>query len=284
VSKQAAALAYYAIFSIAPLFVIAIAIAGFVFGEQAAQGQIVGQIEGVVGPQGAQVIQSMIAGASNPSTGIVATAISVLALLFGASGIFVQLQDSMNLIWEVERKPGRGIMGTIKDRLFAVALVLSVGVLLIALMFASSAVWALTSYFRDVLPLPGWFWQLVNFVVSLSILSLVFALILKMVPDVNIAWRDVWVGAVTTALLFTIGQMLLGLYLGRGSFGSTYGVAGSALVLLVWIYYSAQIFLLGAEMTQVYARRYGRGMEPARNAKFVRKQAREEGEERRKAA
>ncbi|RJP16664.1 MAG: YihY/virulence factor BrkB family protein [Candidatus Abyssobacteria bacterium SURF_5] len=281
VPVMAAALAYYAIFAIAPLFLIAIAIAGFVLGEQAAQGQLMSQIEGVVGQQGAQVIESMIAGASNTSGGIIATALGVAALLFGASTLFVQLQYALNVIWEVRRKPERGIMGTVKDRLVAVAMVISIGILLIALMVASSVLWSLTSYFEGVLPLPGWFWQLVNFFGSFIILIPLFALILKVVPDVKIAWKDVWIGAAAIAILFAVGQFLLGLYLGSKSFSSTYGVAGAALLLLVWIYYSAQIFLLGAEMTQVYARRYGRKIEPADDAYFVRK---ERDEQERKAA
>jgi membrane protein len=266
VSKLAAALAYYAIFSIAPLFVIGIAVAGFVYGQQAVQGQIVNQIRGLVGDQGAQMIQTMIAGATKTSSGIIATGLSIVALLFGASGVFSQLKDSLNTIWGVQPKPNRGIMGAVKDQLFAILLVFSAGILLIALMFASSVLWTVTSYFGDILPLPGWVWQVVYFIFSLALLTLIFSLILKFVPDVKIAWKDVWVGAAATALLFVIGQFLIGLYLGRSSFTSSYGIAGSVLLLLVWIYYSAQIFFLGAEMTQVYARRYGAKIEPADNA------------------
>ena len=163
VSKLAAALAYYAIFSIAPLFIIGIAIAGYVYGQKAVQGEVVDQIRGVIGKEGADIVQTMIAGARNTSAGLVATILSVVALFFGASGVFVQLQYALNVIWEVERKPGRGIMGMIKDRLFAVIMVIAVGIIIIALMFGSSVMWTLTGYFKDVLPIPAVFWQIFNY-------------------------------------------------------------------------------------------------------------------------
>lgn len=272
VSKLAAALSYYAIFAIAPLFIIGIAIAGYVYSEKAVQGQIVDQIRGVIGDEGADIVQTMIAGARNTSAGVVATALSVLALFFGASGVFIQLQYTLNVIWDVERKPGGGIIGMIKDRLFAVIMVIAVGIIIIALMFGSSVMWTLTGYFKHILPMPAVFWQIFNYLVNFILLTPVFALILKVVPDVKIGWREVWVGAAITALLFSVGQLLIGLYLGHSSFTSSYGIAGAVLLLLVWIYYSAQIFMFGAEMTQVYARRYGKTIEPADNAISTRKE------------
>jgi membrane protein len=272
VSKLAAALAYYAIFSVAPIFVIGIAIAGYVYGQKAVQGQVVEQMRGVIGEEGANIVQTMIAGARNTSAGVAATVLSVLALFLGASGVFIQLQYAMNVIWEVERKPGRGIMGMVIDRFFAVIMVIAVGIIIIALMFGSSVMWTLTGYFKNILPIPSVFWQIFNYLVNFILLTPVFALILKVVPDVKIGWREVWVGAAFTGFLFSIGQLLIGLYLGHSSFTSSYGIAGAVLLLLVWIYYSAQIFLFGAEMTQVYARRYGKRIEPADNAISTRKE------------
>lgn len=272
VTRLAATLAYFAVFSLAPLLVILVAVAGFVFGEQAVRGEIVHEIQGYVGQQSAEMIQGMIASASKHSAGVLATILAVAALLFGASGFFVQLQGALNTIWDVRRKQGGNvIIGFLQKRLFSTMMVLATGLLLVALLAGTSFLWTLTGYFKHLLPIPGIFWQGFDFLVSFVILILIFALVLKVVPDVKITWKDVSIGAVVTALLFTVGQFLLGLYLGRKSFTSTYGVAGSFVMILVWIYYSAQIFLFGAEITQVYAHRHGRKVQPADDAVPVRK-------------
>jgi membrane protein len=260
--RLGAALAFYSILSFAPLLVIAIAIAGAVFGEEAARGEIVGQIDQLVGHEGAVAIQQMIEHANRPGAGLVAATLGIATLLIGASGAFGQLQDALNTIWEVRPKPGRGVWGFIRDRFLSFVMVLGTGFLLMTSLVISAAIAGLSKYLTDLLP-GAWIWQVVNQVVSFGVFTLLFALIFKYVPDAKVAWKDVWVGAAVTALLFTIGKFLLGVYLGRGSVGSAYGAAGSLVVLVVWIYYSAQILFFGAELTQVYAKRHGSRIEPA---------------------
>lgn len=265
-SRLAAALAYYTAFSIAPLLIIAIAIAALVFGEEASQRQIVGQIQGLVGRDGAEAIQTMIVNSRKPTEGIIATLISIGLLFFGASNLFSQLQDALNTIWEVEPKPGLGVKGIVKSRFLSFTMVLGIGFLLLVSLILSAVLAALGNYLGNLLPEFQLFWSIVNFFISFSVISLLFALIFKFLPDVKIAWGDVGIGAVITALLFTIGKTLIGLYLGNSSIGSTYGAAGSFVVLLLWVNYSAQILLFGAEFTQVYANKYGSQIVPAKNA------------------
>ena len=264
--RLAAALAYYSVIALAPLVVIVIAIAGLVFGRDAAQGQIVGQITSLVGQQSAEAIQGIIANASRPKSGIWATVFGVAALLFGASGVFGQLQDGLNTVWEVKPKPGRGILGILKDRFLSLTMVLGVGFLLLISLVISAALSALGVYLNGLLPLPGVVLQVVNFIISFVVITLLFALLFNVLPDAKIAWGDVWIGAAITALLFVIGKFLLGLYIGRSSLGSAYGAAGSLIVILVWVYYSAQIVFFGAEFTQVYANRYGSQIKPDKDA------------------
>ncbi|MEH1847925.1 MAG: YihY/virulence factor BrkB family protein [Nostoc sp.] len=265
-SRLAAALAYYTIFSIAPLLIIVIAIAGAVFGEDAARGQIVGQIQGLVGKDGAQFIQTAIQNANKPQTGVMASIISVVVLLLGATGLFTELQDSLNTIWEVKPKPGRGINNIIRLRFLSFAMVIGIGFLLLVSLVISTGLAALVKYFGNILPGVDFLWRIVNFVLSFSITTALFGLIFKVLPDVKITWNDVFIGSVITSFLFSIGRFLLGQYLGNGSFGSTYGAAGSLVVLLAWVNYAAQILFFGAEFTQVYARRYGRGIVPTKDA------------------
>lgn len=261
-SRLAAALAYYTVFSLAPLLIIAIAIAGAIFGEEAARGELVGQMEGLVGAQGAEVIQTAINNANQPNTGSVASIISIAVLLFGASGVFAQLQDSLNTVWEVQVNPKLGIMGFIRKRILSFGAVLGIGFLLLVSLVISAALAAVSHYMTNLIPGIDFLWQLLNLVVSFIIVTFLFALMYKFLPDVKIKWKDVWVGAAITSFLFALGKYALGLYLGRGSFGSTYGAAGSLVVLLAWIYYSAQILFFGAEFTQVYARRFGSQIVP----------------------
>lgn len=265
-SRLAAALAYYTAFSIAPLIIIAIAIAALVFGEEAARGGIEDQLRGLIGQQGAEAVEEMIKNSSKPAEGTIATIISVVFLLFGASGVFGQLQDSLNTIWEVAPKPGRGVMGFIKDRFLSFAMVLGIGFLLLVSLILSAVLAGLSNVLGSMMPGMSFLWSLLNFFISFGVITLLFALIYRVLPDAKIAWGDVWFGAIITALLFTIGKSLIGLYLGNSSVGSTYGAAGSFVVLLLWVNYSAQILFFGAEFTQVYANKYGSRIVPTENA------------------
>ena len=264
--RLAAALAYYTVFSLAPLVIIAIAIAAVVFGQEAAQGGIVAQLQDLLGKQGAEAVQEMIKNSNKPNEGAIATVISVILLLFGASGVFGQLQDALNTIWEVAPKPNRGVMGFIKDRFLSFTMVLGIGFLLLVSLVLSAGLAALGNYFGNLMPGMPFVWEALNFVISFGVVTLLFAMIFRILPDAKIAWNDVWIGAAITSLLFTIGKFLLGQYLGNGSVGSTYGAAGSFVVLLLWVNYSAQILFFGAEFTQVYANKYGSHIVPTKNA------------------
>lgn len=266
VSRLAAALAYYTVFSLAPLLIIVVAIAGLVFGEEAARGEIVGQIQGLVGKDGAEVIQTAIQNASKPAQGTIASVISIVVLLFGASGVFAELQDSLNTVWEVQPKPDRGLLNVLRTRFLSFSVVLGVGFLLIVSLVLSAVLAAISAFLGDTLPGLAFFWSVANFILSFAITTVLFGLIYKVLPDVKITWNDVWIGAAITSLLFSVGRFLLGVYLGNSSFGSTYGAAGSLVIILAWVYYAAQILFLGAEFTQVYARRYGSGIIPDKNA------------------
>jgi membrane protein len=265
-SRLAAALAFYTLLSIAPLLVLVVAVAGLVFGEDAARGEIGGQLRQMMGEQAGAGVEALLASARSPSEGIVATVVSVVVLFFGASGVFGELQDSLNTVWEVAPKPGRGILGVIKDRFFSFTMVLGVAFLLLVSLVISAALSALGGHVAPSAPEMAVVWQVVNFIVSLASVTVLFALMFKVIPDVKIAWKNVWIGALATSLLFTIGKLLLGLYLGRASVASPYGAAGSLVVLVIWVYYSAQILFLGAELTQVYARTRGAPIEPTKNA------------------
>jgi membrane protein len=271
--RMGAALAYYTIFSLAPLLVIAVAVAGMVFGEDAARGQIVDEIGGLVGREGGRLIQLMIVKASQEGGGVLATVVGAVVLFVGAMGVFGELQASLNTIWEVEPKAGRGLWGILRDRLLSFVMVLGVAFLLLVSLVVSAALAAVGSL------LGAWdtslVGQILNFVASLVVFTLLFAMIFRLLPDAKIAWGDVWLGAAVTALLFSVGKLLIGLYLGHSSLASTYGAAGSLAVLLVWLYYSAQIFLFGAELTQVYANRFGSKIVPAENAVPLTEAARE---------
>ncbi len=270
-SRLAAALAYYTAFSLAPLLVIAVAIAGFFFKRSNAQDQLVSQIKGVVGPQAGDIISTMINNGSTQSGNIIATIIGIITLLIGATGVFVQLQDSLNTIWEVKLDPDLGIKGTVKQRASSLVMVLAVGFLLLVSLVISTAISGFTGFVtgstgggQNILTtVVVW---IINFVVAFGVTTLLFAAIFKYVPDVEIQWGDVWVGALFTALLFSIGRFALSYYLGRGSFGSTYGAAASLVILLAWIYYSSLILFFGAEFTQVYARKHGSQLEPSSDA------------------
>jgi membrane protein len=266
VSSLAAGLAYYTLLSLAPLLVIAIAVAGFVFGEDAARHRIGDELGAVVGGEAARAIQEVVKGARAPAAGIVSTVVGVVVLFVGASGVFGELQSSLNTVWNVKPKPGRGIAGIVKDRFFSFTMVLCVAFLLLVSTILTAALAAVGRYLGSALPGGEALWQLVNLAFSLVVVTALFALIFKIVPDAEVAWKDVWIGAFVTAVLFSLGKFLIGLYLGKSSVASAYGAAGSLVVLVIWVYYSAQILLLGAEFTQAYAQRFGSRVRPADNA------------------
>lgn len=263
----AAALAYYTVFSIAPLLIIAIAIAGAFFGEEAARGEIIGQIKGLVGQQGAEAIQSMLQNTQQPSANSgLATLFGIVTLLIGATGVFGQLQDALNIIWDVKPKPGVGLKVFLLSRLLSFAMVLVIGFLLLVSLLLSAILAAISHYFGDLIPSFQFVGQLLNFTLSFVVITLLFAAIYKVLPDVKVPWQNLWLGAIVTALLFNAGKSLIGLYLGNSAVSSTYGAAGSLVVILIWIFYSAQILLLGAEFTHVYSRYRGTPIRPTRYA------------------
>lgn len=271
--RLSAALAYYAIFSIAPLLVIAIAVAGLIFGAEAARGEIQGQLSGMIGADAAKGVQSMVESAGEKATGGVwATIIGVAAMLFGASGVFAQLKDALNTIWEVKTKAGLGIWGFVRERLLSFGMVLVIGFLLLTSLLLSTALGAAGNWFSHLLSTPAWVWQIVNFLVSFGVITLLFALIFKVLPDVTVGWRAVWVGALFTSLLFNLGKFLLAWYLSGQS--SSYGVAGAAVVLLLWVYYASCILFAGAEFTQVYAAAHGHSIAPSKIAEPATAEAR----------
>jgi membrane protein len=266
----AAALSYYTVFALAPVLVIAIAIAGLAFGQDAARGQIVVQSRGLIGDQSAQVIQIIIENAGKSGGGILATIVGMILLIGGATGIFSMLQGALNTIWDVKPRSGKGILWIIKDRLPSFLMVLGAGFLLLASLVISAGLSVLGTYLKgtiNVYPLL----QPINIAASFLAIAFIFALIYKIIPNIDISWSDVWIGAAVTSALFTLGKSLMGFYLEHSAIGSIFGAAGSLAVLLLWIYYSANILLLGAEFTQVYARTMGSRMTPAREAILVNK-------------
>jgi membrane protein len=272
--RLAAALAYYTAFSLAPILVIAIAVVGVVFDRQAAREQVVRQINSLAGPQGAELVDSMLNAAQDMGENVLATVFGLLALIFGATGVFGQLQDALNTMWEVAPKPQKGITGFIKKRFFSFTMVVGVGFLLLVSLAISAALSALSEWSVGLLPGLEAVMQGINFVVSLLVITLLFALVFKYVPDAEIAWRDVWLGAGVTALLFTIGKLLIGLYLGNTDVTEGFGAAGALVVILLWVYYSAQISFFGAEFTQVYANAYGSRVVPDEDAVALSEEAR----------
>lgn len=265
-NRLAAALAYYTTFSLAPLLVLIIAIAGLVGGREAAQTQTMAQVQDLLGVEGREFVEGMIESASQTKTGLVATFLGAITLLFGALGVFGELQNSLNTIWEVKPKPAKnwldGLRRFVIKRLLSFTMVLGIGFLLLASLIVSAALSALGEYIGTRWPLADLWLGLINFLISFIVITLLFAMIFKFLPEIKIAWKDVWLGAAVTSALFSLGKFLIGLYLGRSEVGNTFGAAGSLAILLIWIYYSAQILFFGAEFTQVYANRYGSRIVP----------------------
>jgi membrane protein len=265
--QLAAALSYYTLFSLSPLLVISIAVAGFVFDREAAHDQIVQTIQGLIGRESAEAVQSMILYAGNkPETGMVSTLLGGIFLLFGAGGVVGQLQTSLNKIWDVQGQSHSGLHDFIRKRFISFAMVLGVGFLLLVSLAVSAFITGLTRFIGGLVGEAAVIAHLLDIVISFGSVTLLFAMIYKFLPDVEIHWKDVWIGAALTSVLFTIGKFLIGFYLGTSGVTSAYGAAGSLITILLWVYYSALIFFWGAEFTQVYAMQYGSGVIPAANA------------------
>jgi membrane protein len=280
-SLLAAAIAYYTVFSLAPLLVFSVAMAGFFFGEAAVEGQIVTQIEGAVGREAAVLIEGLIENAQQGGGGVFATIISTALLFLGASGVFNQLKAALNRIWGIQLEPAKGLQGVInlvRMRALGFAMVLFIGLLLVAALTLNVIVATLGHYLVQLLPELGPFLRYVNLFVTPIIMVLLFAILFKTLPDARVAWRDVWLGAAVTTLLFALGVYLISFYLRRSSAGSVYGAASSLIVLLLFIYYAAQILLYGAEFTKVFANRFGKRIKPANNAVFIAERYREAAE------
>jgi len=249
--RLGAALAFYTLLSLAPLVILTVAIIALVFGHSAAQDNLVAQVQNMIGQQAADAVKTMIEHAQKPSSGAISSIIGVITLLFGASGVAGELQSALNRMWDVQPENTGGIWGAIKQRLFSFGMVLGVGFLLLVSLVISAVLAALGKFSAGFLPLPQLALDAINFVVSLAGIAVLFALIFRYVPAIRVAWKTVWIGAGVTAVLFTIGKFCIGLYLGKSAVGSPYGAAGSIIVIIVWVYYSAMIFLFGAEFTHV---------------------------------
>jgi membrane protein len=256
-SSMGAALAYYTMFSIAPLLLIVISVAGLVFGEQAARGEILDQLQSLMGANGARAVQALLASVNQPRAGLLATALGVGALVIGATSVFGELQNALDRIWQAPRRPdSTGPWRWLRSRLLSLGMILGIGFLLMVSLLASALLATIQRWFGRYLDL-GVFASVVDFAVSLVFITFAFAMIYKLMPRVRVMWKDVWIGAGVTALLFTVGKMAIGLYIGRSAVASTFGAAASLVAMVVWVYWSAQIFLLGAEFTWVWARRFG---------------------------
>lgn len=256
-ARMGAAVAFYTVFSIAPLLIIVIAVAGFVWGEDAIRGEIIRQLNGLVGSDGAAGVQELLKSADQPAQGITATLMSIVFLIIGSTTVFAELQGALDRIWRVPAATATGIWNTIRARLLSFGLVLGLAFLLLVSLVVSALLAAFSQVTNGLLP--GWevVLQLLNILVSVSIATVLFAMIYKFMPRAQVAWRDVWVGAMVTAVLFELGKFLIALYVGKSSTISALTAAGSLVVVLIWVYYAAQVFLLGAEFTWLYAKQHG---------------------------
>lgn len=267
--RLGAALSYYTIFAMPPLFMIAIFIASLVFDPSSVRTQMFSEVGGVIGKKSAEAIQAAMTAQYETSKGLMASVIAIVTLLVTSTGLFIELQDALNTIWGVEAKPGRGVMGFIRTRLMSLGMVMGIGFLLLVSLIVSAALAAFSKYINDLFPGMGVLSVIASDLVAFGVITVLFAMIYKVLPDVKIAWRDVWIGGVVTSLLFTLGKFLLGWYLGRSTTITAYGAAGSVVLVLLWVYYSAQILFFGAEITKVYANRFGKHMQPAAYARWV---------------
>jgi membrane protein len=276
-SRLAAALAYYTIFSLAPLLVIVISITGLIWKTDAVRMQILSQVRDLTGPEGADFVANLISNRGSPAEGIVALIIGILTLLLGALGVFNELHNSLNLIWNIKVKKVEGFLQSIKklliDRFLSFAMILVIGFLLLVSLVITAALSATQETIGDTFPLSELLWQMVNLALSIGVITILFALMFKFLPDAEITWQDAWIGAFVTSLLFSFGKAAIGIYLGNSAVASTFGAAGSLVLLLLWIYYSAQILFFGAEFTQVYVNQYGSKIALERKETSVREES-----------
>jgi membrane protein len=254
-SRQGAALAYYSVFSLGPIIVIAIAVAGFFFGRDAVSGQVASSIKDMLGDTGAKAVQAMLADAGRPREGLLATVLGLGTLLFAAVGVVVQLKDALNTVWEVGETPGHGIWHFMRSYVVSLAAVLALGFLLLVSLIVTAGLAAFGKYAAP--HMQEWLLHLISILVSVSVISLLFAMMFKWLPDAAIDWYDVWLGAIVTAVLFEVGKSAIGFYIGKQGLDSTYGAAASIIVVLIWVYYSSQIILMGAEVTHAFAKHRG---------------------------
>jgi membrane protein len=268
-TRLAAALSYYTAISIAPMLIFLLLILGFLVGGGTAENQLISQIQTAVGPEASEFITGIIENAQEPTAGGIAGILSLIVLIWGSTNVLSHLQETLNVVWNVKPRPDLGIVKTIRRRLFAFGLVVGIGLLLFASVLFSSVLAVIANLFTDLLPGGALLWQVVEFVISLIIVTLLFAVLFKMLPDAETKWSDIWPGAILTAVLFTIGRIALTIYMGQAAPGSAYGAAGSVIIFLLWVYYSSLILFFGAEFTQVYANRYGAGIEPSDDAVFA---------------
>jgi len=264
--RMGAALAYYTIFSLAPLLVIVTAVAGFFLDTRTVEQALVEEMRGFVGPETARAIQQTVAASFDPGTGTIATIGAVVLLLFGSTVAFAEMRDALNTIWEMKPRPESTLWSFLKARMFSLSMVLCIGFLLLVSLLLSTALSLAARYWSHYLPLPPRAMSALDFVLSFAVITVLFAMLFKVLPAAKIAWRDVWIGALITSFLFTLGKFFIGWYLGTGAVASSYGAAASVVVIAAWTYYSAQIFYFGAEMTHVYTTGYRRFVEPAENA------------------
>lgn len=271
VPRYAASIAFFTIFSIAPILTLTVGIVGTVLGDEAARGEIVTRIEGFTGEEIALALQSILAHETSRSGGVAATVVAVLVLFWGASRVFAELQEAMNNVWGVSTVNRNAFLSFIWKRLLSFAMVLLIGVILLGLLIVTAVVGFIGKFAADLLPFESAssLIPFANFVVSLTAVAVLFALIFRIMPDAKVAWRDVWFGAAITALLFAVGKSLIGIYLVHASPTSAFGAAGSFMVFLIWVFYSVQIFFFGAELTQAYAERFGSGVKPVRGAELA---------------
>jgi membrane protein len=253
--RQGAALAYYSVFSLGPIIVIAIAVAGLFFGHEAVTSQVISSLKGMLGDTGAKAIESMLAGASRPAEGALATILGIGALLFAAIGVVVQLKDALNVVWEVEESEESGIWHFARNYVLSFAAVLALGFLLLVSLLVTAALAAAGKFVAPYMP--EGVLHVVSLVVSFAVVTVLFAMMFKWLPDVSVGWRDVWLGALLTALFFEVGKAAIGFYIGKQGLESTYGAAASIVVVLIWVYYTSQIILMGAEITHAYAKHQG---------------------------
>lgn len=266
---QGAALSYYTVFAIAPLFVIALAIAGFCFGEETAHRELFGQLNQLLGPDGGKAIEAMVAAANKSRSGFWATAAAVATLIVAATGVFVQLQNSLNRVWNIQHDRGRGVRTFIRHRLLSFAMVFGIGFLMLVSLVASAALTAFSDFVGGYVSGQAIFLQVLELLFSLGTITFLFTMIFKFLPDVKIAWKDLWLGGFLTAVLFEVGKYLIGLYIAKSTLASVYGGMGSLIIVLLWVYYSAQILFFGAHFTRIYASEFGTKPRPLRGTKLA---------------